>query len=224
MATMPSLGPFGAQRPEDPPPSRPEPPQRPPQQPPIQAAPAAGPGPSATPRLHRLVDVILRSVAKLIEIPWQFRYEFIGQTIVQPEETAFLYEGDAESIRARLLDPALSEDEAARLFGLLQDAIEDVILHQVALLDGYKAGVQQGAQRLLDQISPEALAEEVQQEKAALRLVPSLVQAEAFRRLSDKLKELRAEDWTSGERRTYRPAFIKAYLARMTSRRPAGRP
>ncbi|QXD13863.1 FHA domain-containing protein [Rhodocaloribacter litoris] len=188
------------------------------------ARPAVSLPPAEGPRLLQLLDVLLRVVSRFIGAPWQFRYEFIGQTILQPEETAFLYEGDPELLKRQVLDPSVPEEVARQRMQLLEEAAEDVSVHQIALLDGYKAAVQEGAQRLLDPIDPAQIEAEVRQEQALYRLLPPLAKAEVLRRLQAQLQQLRAEDWSATERRTYRPAFIKAYLARMTSRRRARDP
>lgn len=198
--------------------------------PPAPLPPVPAPAPATpvwlqtdAPRLHRVVDAVLRAVTKLVGAPWQFRYEFIGQTIMQAEEAAFLYEGDAEVVKEHLLAPSLPEETFRERLALLEEAIDDLALHQLALLDGYRASVQQGAAHLLGLIDPEAIQQEVAGKNAFNRLVPQLAQAEVLKRLQAQLDELRNEDWSAVERRSYRPAFIKAYLARMTSiRRPRG--
>jgi len=168
---------------------------------------------------ENVIDLMMQSVARLVGVPWQFRHEFIGQTIMQSEETAFLYEGDAEELKRHLLDPTLSGKERLSRKQLLEEALADVERHQVAMLDGYKAGVREGGLRLIDQLNPDLLEQEVAGENVLYRLVRPLAKAEALKRLRNQLIELRSEDWSAAERRTYRPAFIKAYLARMTSAR-----
>ena len=138
---------------------------------------------------------------------------------MQSDETAFLFEGEAETLKHHLLDSRLSDDEAASRLRMLEEALNDVERHQVAMIDGYKAGAREGALRLIDQLNPDLLEEEATKANALYRVLPFLAKAEALRRLRDQLSELRAEDWSAAERRTYRPAFIKAYLARMTSMR-----
>ncbi len=168
-------------------------------------------------RLHLLVDTVLQALAPLVGVPWQFRHEFIGQTIMRIPEREFLYEGDATVLKQNLLDPSLSAPMAAKRFRLLEEAAADVAMHQVAMLDGYKAAVRDGALNLIDQLNPESLAEEVAEEKWFYKMVPMLAKAEVLERLHAQLRELRTEDWAAAERRTYRPAFAKAYLNRMTA-------
>jgi len=44
-----------------------------------------------------------------------------------------------------------------------------------------------------------------------------LAQAKAAETITERCETLRQEDWAVVERRIFRPAFIKAYLARMTA-------
>jgi hypothetical protein len=54
------------------------------------------------------------------------------------------------------------------------------------------------------------------------KLMPAKAKAEILEQLEERAQDIRAEDWSVTERRVYRPAFVKAYLARMTSVRRAG--
>lgn len=170
-------------------------------------------------RLDTLVEALVQVAARLANIPWQFRHEFIGQTIVQSAETAAVYSGDAEALREYLFDPRIPDDELERRLDLLTQAAEDVALHQLAMLDGYRAGALQGTQRLLQEIDPVAAEAEARQEGGLNRILGFRASEDALERLKKKLQELQGEDWSVAERRIFRPAFIKAYLARMTSLR-----
>lgn len=192
------------------PPPRPDPPAEPPR--------AAIPLDAEAPRLHRVLDAVLTVAAKLVSGPWQFRHEFIGQTIARPGNTDFIYQGNPDTLKRHLLDPAIPEEEADERLALLEKALEDIAVHEVAMLDGYRAAALEGAQRLLDQIDPETIEAEVEKDGLQYR-IDALAKTETLKRLKANLHELRNEDWSSGERRIYRPAFIKAYLARMTERR-----
>lgn len=182
--------------------------------------PSASPigSPSAS-RLEALVDVLIGAAARLVNIPWQFRHEFIGQTIMQSEESTTVYSGDTDALREYLLDSGIPEEEAKRRRTLLSDAADDVVRHQMAMMDGYKAGAEQGTKRLLDEFDPAAVEAAVRQEGGLSRYVAPLAKILSFDRLKQKLQELRGQDWSVAERRIFRPAFIKAYLARMTSLR-----
>ncbi len=208
------------------------PPDIPPPAPPAGEAfqaippPSASPPPMATPppsqtapegQVDRVLDVLIEIVSRLVSIPWQFRHEFIGQTIVQTDEAAFLYETPPAELKALLLNPS-DPAEAERRIAVMLDAAEAVVVHQLALLDGYKASVQEGAGRLLERVAPGPLEEEIEASSPVYK-VPQLRSVAVLDRLKEIHHELGGEDWSVAERRAFRPAFIKAYLARMTRRR-----
>jgi predicted component of type VI protein secretion system len=204
--------PTSAPSPVNPPPAPPRP------TPPTEPSHAAIPLDADAPRLHRVLHTVLNVAAKLVSGPWQFRHEFIGQTIARPGDTDFIYQGSPDMLKRHLLDPAIPEEEADERLALLEKALDDIAVHEVAMLDGYRAAALEGAQRLLDQIDPETIEAEVEKDGMQYK-IDALAKAETLKRLKAHLHELRNEDWSSGERRIYRPAFIKAYLARMTERR-----
>lgn len=178
----------------------------------------SAPAPTApTSRLQRFALAVLEATAKLVGTPWQFRHEFIGQTIMQSADAAFLYEGDAAKLQQMLLSDDIDDETFKERLQLLREALDDLAVHQVALLDGYKASVQGGAQRLLDALDPNAMSEEMDLDNPLFKLMPAKAKAEVLEQLEERARDIRAEDWSVTERRVYRPAFVKAYLARMTS-------
>lgn len=168
-----------------------------------------------------VLDALVEAVARLVGIPWRFRHEFIGQTIMQSADTAFLYEGDPDTIKRHLLDPSLSDAERAERIDRVREAAEAVVIHQVAMLNGYKASVMQGAQELLEAVNPEAIEAEVAEQNKLFELLPWLASPVVVERLQAQWNELQAGDRSVAEQRIFRPAFIKAYLARMTAVRSA---
>ena len=171
------------------------------------------------PSVHsdQVMDVLLNVLSMLVSIPWEFRHEFVGHTIAQTPESAILYEGDAGKLKSFLLDPDLDQEELTRRLMLIEEGGDEVILHQLAMLDGYKAVVQQGMHMLLREIDPIVAAENLSQSSALYKMIPRLSRLVASWGLQEKFKELRAEDWSITERRAYRPSFIRAYLSRMSS-------
>ena len=168
-------------------------------------------------RVDKVMDVLCNVIAMLVSIPWEFRHEFVGHTIAQTPESAILYEGNSEKLKTFLLDPTLDDAQLAQRLVLIEEGGDEVILHQLAMLDGYKAVVQQGMHMLLREIDPIVAAENLSQSTWMYKTIPNLARMVASWGLQDKFKELRAEDWSITERRAYRPSFIRAYLARMSS-------
>jgi predicted component of type VI protein secretion system len=222
------FAPFGAPPsldapgpPPSPPPQFAPPPQSPPPQPPTPTPPAPRPAGGAAPMgpdADRLLDVLVEAVSKLVAIPWRFRHEFIGQTIVQSDDSAFLYEKAPPELKAYLTDARVGPQEREARLGALAESADAVVVHQLAMLDGYKASVQQGAKRLLDAVDPAPVEEEVEASSPMYK-VPQLRAAAVLERVKETHRELGGEDWSVAERRAFRPAFIKAYLARMTRRK-----
>ena len=185
---------------------------------------ASPPGPSVhvdDTATDEVLDTLLESLSRIIEIPWQFRHEFIGQTIMQSAETEFLYEGDADTIKNHLLDPSISQDERRKRLDHVEDAAEALAVHQVAMLNGYKASVTEGAEELLERLNPEAHQAEITEDNVVYEYLPMLASPAVVERLQLKWNDLKRGDWSAAEQRIFRPAFIKAYLARMTAVDPS---
>ncbi len=168
-----------------------------------------------------VIDTLLASISRIIGIPWQFRHEFIGQTIMQSAETQFLYDGDVQTMKAHLMDPSISNDERENRLDHVEDAAEALAVHQVAMLNGYKASVMNGTEELMERLNPDAHQHEVMDQSALYEYVPMLASPAVLDRLRAQWNELQMGDWSVAEQRIFRPAFIKAYLARMTAVRPS---
>ncbi|MEM8487266.1 MAG: FHA domain-containing protein [Bacteroidota bacterium] len=168
-------------------------------------------------QLDQVHSVVFNVLSMLVSVPWEFRHEFVGHTIAQTPESEILFEGNGTRLKDYLLDPDLDEEELGQRLALLEEGGDEVILHQLAMLDGYKAVVQQGMHMLLREIDPVVAAESLSQQGGLYRLSPNLARMVASWSLQDKFKELRAEDWSITERRAYRPSFIRAYLSRMSA-------
>jgi predicted component of type VI protein secretion system len=184
----------------------------------VQDEPGGGPPSSASDEanLDDATRALVHAVSRLITIPWQFRHEFIGQTILQSPESAFLYD-TPETLRHHLLAPQLPPDERRRRLDFLQEAVNAVARHQVAMLDGYKASVTLGAGTLLEDLDPATHLEAAREASALHRWLPPMAAMQALDRLREQYDEMQHGTWSVAERRVFRPAFIKAYLARMTA-------
>ncbi len=173
------------------------------------------PEPSADEPYRQVVEALLPAVAQVAAMPAQFRYEFLGQTIVNAPEVAFLFDRDHEALRAHLLAPDLTEAERQQRLAAVQIALDELARHQVALLEGYRASAHEGAHHLATALDPEAKVEQASQSGALYRLLPLLARAKAMDELLSTYAMVAEGDWSAAERRYYRPAFIRAYLARL---------
>ncbi|HLA63666.1 MAG TPA: hypothetical protein VK610_04520 [Rhodothermales bacterium] len=178
----------------------------------LPAAPAAPVATASASATDRVVDAMARALARALAIPQRFRHEFIGQTIVQGPDASPLYGGDAQALRQHLLQAGLDPEESERRARNLQEAADTLALHHVALLEGYRASVREGAARLLEAVDP--TAEPPQPGGFFSKVFPAFRRLHAADEAARRWRGLREEDWAVAERRVFRPAFIKAYLQR----------
>ena len=124
-------------------------------------------------------------------------------------ETAFLYEADAAALAAYVseVDGAEREERIDRL----EAASREVVAHQLGLVEGYRAATQAGIDAFLERLDPDGL--EVDEAEGALaRFLPASKKAAVLDALTARIEEL-GQDAATTERRVFRPAFIRAYLA-----------
>lgn len=164
-----------------------------------------------------VLEVLTDVLAEALRVARQFREEFVGHPFMHPPDAQFLYEGEGEAIRAHLLDPALTEPERERRLRYVEEAAEALALHQVAMLDGYKASVQAGLDELLGRLDPAAHRADVAETHEVFEALPALTEPVVLMRLRDECRALLREDWSVVEQRVFRPAFSKAYLEQMTA-------
>ncbi|MEM1128489.1 MAG: FHA domain-containing protein [Bacteroidota bacterium] len=215
-SSAPSEPPAAAQ-PPTPPPMHREPPPAPPRPAAMPPVAPAGLALDAVPetRLARVTERVLAAIVPLLDIPAHFRHEFIGQTIMENMDEAFMR--DPASLKKALLDPAEGESDVDVRLGVVEEKIGSLAQHQVAMMEGYKAGVKNGILRLVDALDPAVVREDLSSDNALLRKMGMLVNNEIVKALEEKCQNLRGDDWSAAEQRYYRPEFIRAYLTRMTS-------
>ncbi|MFX1263717.1 MAG: hypothetical protein ACFFAZ_16830, partial [Promethearchaeota archaeon] len=107
---------------------------------------------------------------------------------------------------------------------------DELLIHQISMLEGYKSSVSEGAQKILEKMSPDSLKEELSAQKAGegmmnfmhklLPFVSSLKLAQLF---TDAQRELTQEDKGIIEKKYFRPSYIKSYNRRTDSaKKPKG--
>jgi len=207
-------------------------------EPPPAAATPPGPSPVAGPReqsvtplnlkaanrsrLDRVLDLVIDYMSRQVKVPWQFRYEFIGHTFIPTEDTKGIYETDAGGLADFLFNPEHSGDEFERRLALVQEALDEALAHQMALLEGYRDAVSAGTRLMIEQMDPQKVLDSVREENPAFKYVSFLAQFKAWSVLAARHFDFTQEDVSVLERRTYRPAFIKSYLERMASVKKSG--
>jgi hypothetical protein len=164
-----------------------------------------------------VLKTVTDALATVLEVPYQFRHEFIGHSLSHPSDARFLYEGDGAALRSTLLDSSESGAEREQRLQYVDEAAEALVRHQIAVVEGYKASVSHGVKELLTRVDPEEHRDAVLDTNDVFRYVPALAQPAILRRVREACHDLRKEDWAVAEQRIFRPAFRKAYLTHMTA-------
>ncbi len=167
-----------------------------------------------------VLDTLTGALAKILQVPGEFQNEFLGHLLVPPPEAEFLYEGDGATIKQHLVEETLSEEEQGERLEYVEEAAELVAMHQVAMLEGYKASISTGTEELLTRLDPDAHQDKVTEQydvldQEVLEYVPVLTSPIVLERIREEWGELVQEDWSFAEQRIFRPAFAKAYLSQM---------
>lgn len=177
-----------------------------------------------TPFFERLFNILMQTVIKLINSLWKFRLEFAGITIIQSPNSFPIHTSSAEELKQYLLSEEISEQEFNDRLAIFKDEIKLLMLHQVALLDGYKACVAEGSHKLLQKIDPIFLEQELAKKSIKLgpieisyRYLPIFFHWKLFQLYRERHRALIKEDRTVFERRIFRDGFIRAYFERFSS-------
>ena len=181
---------------------------------------AAGVSPVAM----KVIEALLVFIARLVKLPSQFRQDFVGQKpktgSTGVNSTFSIERCTAGDLKTYLIDGGLSSSEFNERLQLIQDAAEEGLKHERALLDGYRAGVYEGSQQLLRAIDPIALRrEEVVNQNWIMgpvsipyKMIPFMVGAQLVKLIDERHNELTAVDQAVFEKKVFRPSFVRSYL------------
>jgi predicted component of type VI protein secretion system len=166
--------------------------------------------------------ILLDMLVKLTQVISKFRIEFVGATLVQTKDSLQIQ--SRESLQNYLFDPKLSAEDSKKRIHLLREEIEKTLMHQVALLDGYRGSIQDGVPELLKEVNPSIIKKELSKEifeigpiKIPKKIVPLLIELKAMQQVEKILYNLAQEDRGIFEKKYFRPAFIKNYLETVSS-------
>jgi hypothetical protein len=168
------------------------------------------------------VLILLDLVVKLTQVISKFRTEFVGATLVQTKDSLQIQ--SREGLQNYLFDPNLSSEDSKKRLILLREEIEKTIMHQVALLDGYRGSIQDGVPELLKELNPSIIKKDLSKEifeigpiKIPKKIVPLLIDLKTMQQIERILYNLSQEDRGIFEKKYFRPAFIKNYLETVSS-------
>lgn len=179
-------------------------------------------------RVRKLIDTMLEFLTKLIQARVKFRQEFLNETIIKSKSFS-LDSCTPDELKGFLFDARLSPEDGQKRIEALAVVLEELLLHQLSLLEGYKAGVNEGTKRFLDRMSPARLNEQLAEKKIRLGVVDIPVKSIPILKLSkliqiyaDVYRELTAEDQSVIEERYFRPSYKRSYYncSRGSRRKP----
>jgi hypothetical protein len=163
---------------------------------------------------NSVLDTLLESVTRMIQIPDHFWREFTGKDLARPPEKSFLYDADPDELRDRLLSHEVTAEEREERLQHLSEAIDSLVAHNVAMLSGYKKSVMSGSKELLQRVNPiDAVAEA--EEGGMMDSFFGGGSKSELERLNEEWKELFHGEWGKIESELYRPTYIEAYVDRM---------
>ena len=159
-----------------------------------------------------VLTVLLESVSRVISIPGHFWREFTGNTLVHAPEKAFLHDGDLDALREHLLDASISSSERAERLEHLEDAVDTLVAHNMALLAGYKASVRTGSEALLEQMDPN-------EAEAASGVMDGIFggggEGTELGELKSTWRALMEKGGDTLERELFRPTYVETYVDQM---------
>jgi hypothetical protein len=160
----------------------------------------------------------LKAFSRLVRGRASFRNEFLGMTIVSDGEVSAMLSGPAARGVEFLLDTSLSEQEAAARNASLQRTLDELILHYMGLLEGYRTSIDEGMHKMLQKANPDLLRSQLADQSISLgplripyRSIPFLLDGKIMQLTRRAHEELVREDRGVLEKRYFRPAFVKGY-------------
>ncbi|HVO72405.1 MAG TPA: hypothetical protein VMT35_00150, partial [Ignavibacteriaceae bacterium] len=164
------------------------------------------------------IDVLLETFAKLVQGFLQFRQEFFGVTIYHT-----LPVGSLEELKEYLFNTNIAPEEERKRINLLNEEIQNLLAHQVGLLEGYKTSATEGSRGLLQSLDPESVEQEVQKKNMhsggidMAKIIPAFGSKKILETLKENYKKYISDPYYI-EKKFFRAHFLKGYQKRSAGR------
>jgi predicted component of type VI protein secretion system len=160
------------------------------------------------------VDIMLDTIVKLIQGFLHFRQEFFGVTIYQTIPT-----GSLKEIKEYLFNQEISPEEQRKRINLIKEETQKLLSHQIGLLEGYRISVTEGSQSLLQSLDPAIIEKEIasKQTSGLDNLLPYSKKIKTLEAIKQSYKKYISDPYHL-EKKFFRPAFIKGYQKRISSK------
>jgi pSer/pThr/pTyr-binding forkhead associated (FHA) protein len=172
-------------------------------------------------QIQGLMDTLMELLVKFIQARRQFRLEFMGETMIKLKKTFSLSDCTLEELKDYILNPDIPAEETQKRIEKIKAITNELLIHQLSMLEGYKSSAKEGTQKILDKLSPDLLREEPAAQKAArgklslqYKIFPFLASLKLSQLITDAHRELTQEDQGIIEKKYFRPSYIKSYNKR----------
>ena len=169
-------------------------------------------------RYEVLFDALLDTVRQLLQIPNTFHAQFIQTTMIVDKKNSFLYAVDASVTKKFFLDGINKPGVLEQKLSQLENAKDEVLRHQVGMLEGYHAVVKRIGLVIVEQFDPRKMVDDLPDESLTDRLFPVKRDSMLWRAFVDKFEELEQTNWEEREKKYFRRPFISAYSEAINER------
>jgi len=164
------------------------------------------------------IDIFLSFLTKSKQAYKEFRINFVGDTLIESPKHGSLGDCSCDELKDFLFDPSISTAELEKRLKSVQALADEVMLHQLALLEGYKASIVEGTKHILSRMNPKRCAEKkIKLGVVAIpvRFIPIVNYINLFRSWKGSYNELSSEDQSIIEKKYFRSAYVRSYNKRM---------
>lgn len=183
----------------------------------VNLNPVLSPDYSFSSHFTNTIDVLLETFGKLIQGFLHFRQEFFGITIYHSIPT-----GSLSELKEYLFNPGISSEEEKKRLNLLNEEIQKLLTHQLGLLEGYQTSITEGSKSLLQSLDPELIEKELQsKQKSGLdigRILPITQKSKILDTIKENYQKYMSDPYHI-EKKYFRPAFMKGYQIRLSSKK-----
>jgi hypothetical protein len=172
-------------------------------------------------QIQELMDTLMELLVKFIQARRHFRLEFMGETMIKLKKTFSLSDCTLEELKDYILNSDIPAEETHKRIEKIKAITNELLIHQLSMLEGYKSSAAEGTQKILEKMSPDFLKEELAAQKTAkgklsvlYKIFPFLSSFKLSQLYTDAHRELAQEDQGIIEKKYYRPSYIKSYNKR----------
>ncbi len=159
-------------------------------------------------------DILVETVATLIQGFLQFRQEFFGVTIYHTMPV-----GSLKELKEFLFTPDISPEEEKKRIALLKEETQKLMTHQIGLLEGYRTSITEGSKSLLLSLDPVSIEKELQakgQQGGFSKVLPFTQKTKVLDVIKENFGKYMS-DLYHVEKKYFRPSFMKGYQKRISA-------